>query len=181
VLATGDTGVLDEQVHFLEGRELNPEEEAYFDHPQRSTEVASLYEHCVRALKHGQRFGEHQLPLMGSGDWNDGMNLVGRDGKGESVWLAWFLYENLQQFANLARDRGDENFAGVCIEQASQLLTKIEANGWDGGWYRRAYFDDGTPLGSADSEECQIDSISQSWAVISGGGDPIRARRRWAQ
>ncbi len=177
VLATGDTGVLDEQVHFLEGRELNPEEEAYFDHPQRSTEVASLYEHCVRALKHGQRFGEHQLPLMGSGDWNDGMNLVGRDGKGESVWLAWFLYENLQQFANLARDRGDENFAGVCIEQASQLLTKIEANGWDGGWYRRAYFDDGTPLGSADSEECQIDSISQSWAVISGGGDPIRARQ----
>ena len=98
VLATGDTAVLDESVHFLEGRELNPEEEAYYDQPQRSTEAASLYEHCVRAIKHGLRFGEHHLPLMGCGDWNDGMNLVGRDGKGESVWLAWFLYENLQLF-----------------------------------------------------------------------------------
>ncbi len=172
VLATGDTGVLDESVHFLEGRELNPEEEAYYDQPQRSAEAASLYEHCVRAIKHGLRFGEHQLPLMGCGDWNDGMNLVGRDGKGESVWLAWFLYENLRLFAGLARGRGDEAFAEVCAGQASLLRNNIEANAWDGDWYRRAYFDDGTPLGSAQNDECQIDSISQSWAVISGGGAP---------
>jgi cyclic beta-1,2-glucan synthetase len=177
VLATGDTGVLDESVHFLEGRELNPEEEAYYDQPQRSTEVASLYEHCVRAIKHGLRFGEHQLPLMGCGDWNDGMNLVGRDGKGESVWLAWFLYDNLQLFADLARGRADDRFAELCSEQATLLRNNIEANAWDGDWYRRAYFDDGTPLGSSDNDECKIDSISQSWSVISGGGDPARARQ----
>ncbi len=180
VLATGDTGVLDESVHFLEGRELNPEEEAYYDQPQRSAEAASLYEHCVRAIKHGLRFGEHQLPLMGCGDWNDGMNLVGRDGKGESVWLAWFLYENLQLFAGLARDRDDAAFAEFCTGQAALLRSNIEAHAWDGGWYRRAWFDDGTPLGSSDNDECQIDSISQSWAVISGGGDPVRARQAMA-
>jgi len=180
VLATGDTGVLDELVHFLEGRELNPEEEAYYDQPQRSAEAASLYEHCVRAIKHGLRFGEHQLPLMGCGDWNDGMNLVGRDGKGESVWLAWFLYENLQLFAGLARGRNDEAFAKFCTGQAALLRNNIEANAWDGAWYRRAYFDDGTPLGSSGNDECQIDSISQSWAVISGGGDPLRAREAMA-
>ncbi|MCR4300753.1 MAG: hypothetical protein NUV51_04010 [Sulfuricaulis sp.] len=180
VLTTGDTGVLDESVHFLEGRELNPEEETYYDLPQRSAEAASLYEHCVRSIKHGLRFGEHQLPLMGCGDWNDGMNLVGRDGKGESIWLAWFLYENLQLFADLARNRGDEAFAEVCTGQASLLRNNIEANAWDGEWYRRAYFDDGTPLGSSDNDECQIDSISQSWAVISSGGDSMRARQAMA-
>lgn len=180
VLATGDTGVFDEPVHFLEGRELNSEEEAYYDQPQRSAEVATLYEHCVRSIKNGLRFGEHQLPLMGCGDWNDGMNLVGRNGKGESVWLAWFLYDNLRLFSGLARSRGDEAFAEVCTAQALLLRSNIEANAWDGGWYRRAYFDDGTPLGSSDNEECQIDSISQSWAVISGGADPIRAHQGMA-
>jgi len=180
VQATGDTGVLDEQVHFLEGRELNAEEEAYYDHPQRSTEAASLYEHCVRAIQYGLRFGEHQLPLIGCGDWNDGMNLIGRDGKGESVWLAWFLYQNLQQFAGLANSRNDKTFADVCTKQADQLRDNIEANAWDGAWYRRAYFDDGTPLGSSTNDECQIDSISQSWAVISGGGDDSRARQAMA-
>ncbi|MGD8619486.1 MAG: cyclic beta 1-2 glucan synthetase, partial [Gammaproteobacteria bacterium] len=180
VLATGDSGILDESVHFLEGRELNPEEEAYYDTPQRSAGAASLYAHCVLSIKHGLRFGEHQLPLMGCGDWNDGMNLVGRDGKGESVWLAWFLYENLRLFAGLARGRGDAAFADICTGQAAQLRNNIEANAWDGGWYRRAWFDDGTPLGSADNDECQIDSISQSWAVISGGGDPERARQAMA-
>jgi cyclic beta-1,2-glucan synthetase len=177
VLATGDTGVLDEPVHFLEGRELTPEEEAYYDQPLRSVEVASLYEHCVRSIKHGLRFGNHHLPLMGCGDWNDGMNLVGRDGRGESVWLAWFLYDNLRLFADLARGRSDEAFAEVCSEQAALLRSNIEANAWDGAWYRRAYFDDGTPLGSSSNDECQIDSISQSWAVISGGGDVIRAKQ----
>ena len=180
VLATGDMAVLDESVHFLEGRELNSGEEAYYDQPQQSHESATLYEHCVRAIKHGLRFGEHQLPLMGCGDWNDGMNLIGRDGKGESVWLAWFLYENLQQFAKLARGRDDEAFADLCTKQATQLLTNIESHGWDGDWYRRAYFDDGAPLGSAKNDECQIDSISQSWSVISGGGDPERSRQAMA-
>ncbi len=180
VLATGDTGVLDESVHFLEGRKLNPEEEAYYDQPQCSAEAASLYEHCVRSIRHGLRFGEHQLPLMGCGDWNDGMNLVGRDGKGESVWLAWFLYENLRLFAGLAHGRGDDAFAELCTGQAAVLRSNIEAQAWDGDWYRRAWFDDGTPLGSSDNDECRIDSISQSWAVISGGGDPVRARRAMA-
>ena len=175
VRATGDIGVLDESVPFLEGRPLNPEEEAYYDHPQRSTESASLYEHCVRAIKYGLRFGAHHLPLIGCGDWNDGMNLIGREGKGESVWLAWFLYDNLHSFSELARGRGDVDFADRCAEQAEELRGRIEANAWDGAWYRRAYFDDGTPLGSAQNDECQIDSISQSWAVISGGGDRARA------
>ncbi|HSM30335.1 MAG TPA: glucoamylase family protein, partial [Woeseiaceae bacterium] len=177
VCATGDTGVLDESIHFLEGRELHAEEEAYYDYPQRSNEAASLYEHCVRAIRHGLRFGVHNLPLMGCGDWNDGMNLVGHEGKGESVWLAWFLLDNLESFAVLARDRGDADFAELCTAQAARLRGNIEAHAWDGGWYRRAWFDDGTPLGSSGNEECQIDSISQSWAVISGGGDPGRARQ----
>jgi cellobiose phosphorylase len=177
VRMTGDTGVLDESLHFLEGRELYQEEEAYYDQPQRSSEAASLYEHCVRALKHGLRFGPHQLPLMGCGDWNDGMNLVGKEGQGESVWLAWFLLENLELFAGLARDRDDVDFAELCSAQATQLRSNIEAHAWDGGWYKRAWFDDGTPLGSSSNDECQIDSISQSWAVISKGGDPQRARQ----
>ena len=177
VLTTGDTGVLDESIHFLEGRELYQEEEAYYDQPQSSPEAASLYEHCVRALKHGLRFGAHQLPLMGCGDWNDGMNLVGKEGRGESVWLAWFLLENLELFAGLARDRDDADFAELCRAQAAQLRSSIEAQAWDGGWYKRAWFDDGTPLGSSSNDECQIDSISQSWAVISGAGDPVRAHQ----
>lgn len=180
VQTTGDTGVLDETIHFLEGRELYAEEEAYYDQPQRSPEAASLYEHCVRAVKHGLRFGAHQLPLMGCGDWNDGMNLVGKDGRGESVWLAWFLLENLELFASLARDRNDAEFAELCSAQAARLRSNIEAQAWDGNWYRRAWFDDGTPLGSASNDECQIDSISQSWAVISKGGDPQRAQQAMA-
>jgi cyclic beta-1,2-glucan synthetase len=180
VMATGDTGVLDEFIPFLEGRELHADEEAYYDQPQTSSEAASLYEHCVRALRHGLRFGVHHLPLMGCGDWNDGMNLVGNEGKGESVWLAWFLFANLESFADLARGRGDLDFAALCTAQAAGLRTSVEAEAWDGAWYRRAWFDDGTPLGSSANDECQIDSISQSWAVISGGGDPTRARQAMA-
>ncbi|WP_226828931.1 GH36-type glycosyl hydrolase domain-containing protein [Acidithiobacillus ferridurans] len=180
VMATGDTGILDEPIHFLEGRELNSEEESYYDQPQRSAESASLYDHCVRALKNGLRLGVHGLPLMGSGDWNDGMNLVGHEGRGESVWLAWFLIQNLQQFAGLARIRGDSTIVDLCVQQAVVLQENIEKNAWDGAWYRRAYFDDGTPLGSATNDECQIDSISQSWSILSSAGDPLRARQAMA-
>jgi cyclic beta-1,2-glucan synthetase len=180
VRATGDTGVLDEPVHFLEGRELNPEEESYYDQPQRSAEVASLYEHCARAIRHGLRFGPHQLPLMGCGDWNDGMNLVGSHGRGESVWLAWFLYDNLKRFAELARSRGDTAFSTLCAAQATSLHDNIETHAWDGEWYLRAWFDDGTPLGSKANAECRIDSLSQSWAVISGGGDAERTAKAMA-
>jgi cyclic beta-1,2-glucan synthetase len=176
VASSGDTGVLDEPVHFLEGRPVNPEDDSYYDLPGRSAEAGSLYEHCVRAVAHGLRFGEHGLPLIGSGDWNDGMNLVGMGGKGESVWLGFFLCEVLRQFTGLARARGDAAFAARCEEEGNRLRRSIEQHGWDGAWYRRAYFDDGTPLGSASSAECRIDSISQSWAVLSGAGDAQRAR-----
>ena len=177
VIATGDMAILDEQIYFLEGRALSPVEEAYYDLPQRSNEFASLYDHCARAIKNGLRFGAHQLPLMGSGDWNDGMNLVGKDGKGESVWLAWFLLDNLNSFSKIANMKGDIGFAEICTTQAALLKGNIETNGWDGEWYRRAYFDDGTPLGSKQNDECQIDSISQSWAVISKSGDSKRANQ----
>ncbi|MFO7643859.1 MAG: glucoamylase family protein [Desulfosarcina sp.] len=176
VLATGDTAVLDEPVPFLEGRPLKAGEESYYDLPGRSEERVSLYEHCVRAILNGLKFGQHGLPLIGSGDWNDGMNLVGEHGQGESVWLGFFLYDVLMRFTQVARMRGDLAFAERCQGAAAQLRRKIEQNGWDGGWYRRAYFDDGSPLGSAGNPECQIDSIAQSWSVLSGAGDAARAR-----
>ena len=147
--ATGDTGVLDETVRFLEGRPVNADEDSYYDLPVRSDETASLYDHCTRAIQHGLQFGVHGLPLMGSGDWNDGMNLVGIHGKGESVWLGFFLFDVLREFTVLADARGDKEFAERCRQEAEHLSANIERNAWDGGWYRRAYFDDGTPLGSA--------------------------------
>ena len=177
VRATGDTGVLDELIQFIEGRPLKPDEDSYYDLPGPSQKTATLYDHCVQAVLRGLRFGEHGLPLMGSGDWNDGMNLVGEHGKGESVWLGFFLFEVLTQFGEMARRRGDVNFAGRCQREAASVQRSIEANGWDGEWYRRAYFDDGSPLGSAINPECQIDSISQSWSVLSGAGGPERARQ----
>ena len=177
VLATGDKSILDESSRFLEGRPVPAEDDSYYDLPVRSDQNADVYQHCVRSILHGLRFGEHGLPLIGSGDWNDGMNLVGMRGKGESVWLAFFLCYVLRQFAPIARLRGDESFATRCEHEAAQLALRIEQNAWDGQWYRRAYFDDGTPLGSASNVECQIDSISQSWAVLSGVGDPGRSRR----
>ena len=177
VFATGDTGVLDETAPFLEGRAVNPGDESYYDLPGRSGESASLYQHCVRAVRNGFRFGAHGLPLMGSGDWNDGMNLVGIEGKGESTWLAFFLCEVLRQFSRLARLHDDAQFAAECDAVRERLRGDIERHAWDGGWYRRAYFDDGTPLGSATNPECRIDSIAQSWSVISGAGDPERSRQ----
>jgi cyclic beta-1,2-glucan synthetase len=177
VALRGDTGVLDERSPFLEGRAVMPEEDSYYDLPGRSEESATLYEHCVRAIENGLRFGEHGLPLMGSGDWNDGMNLVGDAGRGESVWLGFFLYDTLRRFADIARLKGDEAFAARCLSQAEVLLPNIETHGWDGAWYRRAYFDDGEPLGSAENEECQIDSLPQSWSVLSGAGNVSRSRQ----
>ena len=177
VLASGDAAVLDEPVAFLEGRPVNPEDDSYYDLPARSAESASLYQHCVRAILRGLSFGEHGLPLIGSGDWNDGMNMVGAGGKGESVWLGFFLYQVLLQFAELARGRGDASFAERCRTEAETLRRNLEQHGWDGEWYRRAYFDDGTPLGSAANAECQIDSIAQSWSVLSGAGDAARSRK----
>jgi cellobiose phosphorylase len=176
VACVADTGVLDERVPFLEGRPVKPQEEAYYDLPNRSEEVATLYQHCVRAIEHGLTFGAHGLPLIGCGDWNDGMNRVGREGRGESVWLAFFLYDVLTQFAGLARAHNDSPVADRCLAQAQQLQQNIEQHAWDGQWYRRAYFDNGAPLGSRTNLECQIDSLPQSWAVLSGAGDPQRAR-----
>ncbi|MCC9000327.1 MAG: cyclic beta 1-2 glucan synthetase, partial [Candidatus Contendobacter sp.] len=176
VFSSGDSGVLDEPVQFLEGRPLNAEDDSYYDLPVRSEESANLYQHCVRAILHGLQFGKHGLPLIGSGDWNDGMDRVGMQGQGESIWLGFFLYEVLMRFAEIARLRDDLPIVERCQQEAAQLRQNIEQQGWDGGWYRRAYFDDGTPLGSASNSECQIDSIAQSWSVLSGAGDGERIR-----
>jgi cellobiose phosphorylase len=176
VKATGDRGVLDESAAFLEDRPVNPGDDSYYDLPRRSAQAASLYEHCVRAIEHGLRFGAHGLPLMGSGDWNDGMNRVGIEGAGESVWLGFFLCAVLESFAEVARLQGDREFAARCDTERDTLRRNLEQHGWDGAWYRRAYFDDGTPLGSAANDECRIDSVSQSWAVLSGAGEPQRVR-----
>ena len=176
VLTSGDTGVLDETVRFIEGRPVNPGEDSYYDLPRASRETASLYDHCVLAILRGLSFGERGLPLIGSGDWNDGMNLVGLHGRGESVWLGFFLYEVLVRFSEIARLHGDPPFAERCREEADRLRENIEADGWDGEWYRRAYFDDGSPLGSASNPECRIDSIAQSWSVLSGAGSAEHSR-----
>ncbi len=185
VEVTGDTGVLDEQIPYLTGRALGDHEESYYDLPGRSEQTGTLYEHCTRAILNGFQWGAHGLPLMGSGDWNDGMNRVGHLGQGESVWLGIFLHEVLARFATLARQSGDEKFARQCRETAEALAIRIDANGWDGEWYRRAYFDHGEPLGSAQNEECRIDSLPQSWATIAGVGAPERREAAldavWAQ
>jgi cyclic beta-1,2-glucan synthetase len=181
VSTTGDMSVLGETAPYLEARPLKPEEESYYDMPGASHEVGDLYQHCVRAIKHGLRFGAHGLPLIGTCDWNDGMDRVGNHGKGESVWLGWFLIEVLQRFAEVADNYNDTHFAGTCREEAEKLGGNIEQNAWDGEWYRRAYFDDGTPLGSRENDECQIDSISQSWGVLSGAAPAERAAQAMAQ
>ena len=176
VATTGDTYVLSEPVPFLEGRAVNAGEDSYYDQPRRSDKSGTLYEHGVRAISKALERGPHGLPLMGTGDWNDGMNLVGEGGQGESVWLAFFLFDVLTRFSEVARAYGDAAFAERCLTEAGQLQVAIEEHGWDGQWYRRAYFDDGTPLGSHSNTECRIDSISQSWSVLSGAADPERSR-----
>lgn len=178
--ATNDKEVLDEYVSYIEGRPLRPDEESYYDLPVFLNEWETVYNHCKRAIEFGLKFGEHGLPLIGSGDWNDGMDKVGEHGKGESVWLGFFLYDVLMKFAVIAKDYGDQEFHIKCISQAEKLKENINHNAWDGEWYRRAYFDDGTPLGSSQNEECRIDSISQSWSVISGAGEPERIEQAMA-
>jgi len=172
---TGDDKILDEMISYLEGRHLNHEEESYYDLPIQSMQRASLYDHCVKAIQYGFRYGEHGLPLIGSGDWNDGMDQVGKHGKGESVWLGFFIYDIYMNFIEVAERHQDLGFAEQCKDEAEKLKVNIEKNAWDGEWYRRAYFDDGTPLGSHLNDECQIDSLSQSWSVISGVADKTRA------
>ena len=174
ISVTGDVDVLNETILFIEGRPLHPEESSYYDVPAISTESASLYQHCVRAIEYATKVGEHGLPFIGSGDWNDGMDKVGERGKGESVWMGFFLYEVLMRFLETSMQIEDTVFAERCHIQAAQLQQKIEEHGWDGAWYRRAWFDDGTPLGSAENQECQIDSVTQSWSVLSGAGNPDR-------
>jgi len=176
VVTTGDTDLLNEVVPFIASPVLTEKQEEDFNLPAVSDETGTVYEHCIRALRHGYRLGSHGLPLMGTGDWNDGMNKVGAHGKGESVWNGWFFVTVLNAFADLAEQRSETGDANWCRVGAEQLRVALEANAWDGEWYRRAYFDDGTPLGSAQNDECQIDAIPQAWAVISGAANPIRAQ-----
>ena len=167
---TGDTGVLDERVPFLTAAPLRPEEDAYYDLPQVSDDVGTLYEHCVRAIDHGLRFGAHGLPLMGCGDWNDGMNLVGAARQRRKRLAGLLPLRRADAVRRLARRRGDAAIADKYTIEAGRLRGNIEEHGWDGDWYRRAYFDDGTPLGSAANPECQIDS------VVAKLVDPFRCR-----
>jgi cyclic beta-1,2-glucan synthetase len=176
VEVTGDSGILDEQVHFIEGPTLQPAEQEALFVPSISPQAAPLWEHCRRALERASNVGAHGIPIIGSGDWNDGMNRVGVEGKGESVWLAWFLGTVLKMFAPIMEQR-DPGVAATWRDRAASLAKAAEQSCWDGEWYLRAFFDNGVSLGSKTSPEAQIDSLPQSWAVISEAADPKRARQ----
>ena len=177
---TGDRAVLDEMVPFLEGPVLKAGESDAFFEPTITANKASLFEHCALALDRSLETGAHGLPLIGTGDWNDGMNAVGEGGKGESVWLGWFLYSALTAFADLAQQRDQSPRATAWREHAELLKQSLDREAWDGDWYRRAFFDDGSPLGSVANTECRVDSIAQSWAVISRAANPTRSVRAMA-
>ncbi len=177
VAATGDNAILHERLPFLKGEPLKPEEEERYGSYQPTTETFTLYEHCRRALNKGFTSGLHGLPLMGTGDWNDGMNRVGVEGRGESVWVGWFLYATMSQFIPLCREMNENDFASLLESRSNDLRQAIEQYGWDGEWYLRAFYDDGTPLGSVRNEECRIDSIAQSWGVLSGAANLERAQQ----
>jgi cyclic beta-1,2-glucan synthetase len=177
ITVTGDIGILDESVGFLSGPPLEHGHMEMMFIPGVSEERSSLYDHCIRALQHGLLRGPHGLPLMGGSDWNDGMNLVGKDGLGESCWLAWFIIDVMNGFMPFIEARGDGDRVSKYRKFTSELSEAMERHGWDGGWYRRAFFDDGTPLGSSENDECRIDSLAQSWGIISGAADPKRVRQ----
>ncbi|MBE7532773.1 MAG: hypothetical protein HS099_23965 [Ardenticatenaceae bacterium] len=181
---TGDETILQEKVPFLMGVPLAKEEEERYGWYEPTAEWYTLLEHCRRALRKGSTAGQHGLPRIGGGDWNDGMNRVGIEGRGESVWLGWFLYSTLTEFTALCErvgegetDRRELVETAVYYQQAVSLRQALETHEWDGAWYRRAYDDDGVPLGSSQNRECQIDALAQSWAVLSGAADPQRARQ----
>lgn len=174
---SGDFDILTEIVPYLEGRILDTTEDSYYEKPSVSETRETLNEHCMRAIRRGCRYGKHGLPLMGSGDWNDGMNMVGHKGIGESVWLGFFLFKVLTDYRKTAQKHGNHDFSHFCEEQAASLQKNLEANAWDGQWYLRAWFDDGTPLGSSTNTECIIDSISQSWSVLSEAANMEHTRR----
>ena len=180
VTATGDASVLDEVVPFIEARPLDAGEDEAYLVPETSDEHATVYEHCARAIDRSLEVGCHGIPLMGSGDWNDGMNRVGNEGEGESVWVGWFLHLVIEQFVPFCEAQGDAARAARYRDHAGRVRAAVEQEAWDGEWYVRAFFDDGTPLGSSRNEECRIDSIAQSWSVISGAGDPHRRIRAMA-
>jgi cyclic beta-1,2-glucan glucanotransferase len=180
VEATGDATLLDEVAPFLEGPALaTGQSDAYFE-PVVSTERCTVFEHCARALDRSLAVGGHGLPLIGTGDWNDGLNRVGPDGRGESVWLGWFLHTTLWEFARWADTRGEHGRAATWRAHVRALKAALEREAWDGDWYRRAFFDDGTPLGSVLNAECRIDSLAQSWGVLSGAAEPARAAHAMA-
>ncbi|WP_420455106.1 GH36-type glycosyl hydrolase domain-containing protein [Rubrivirga sp.] len=172
---TGDETMLDEEAPFLTARALAPGEDEVFMVPQPSGETGSVYEHAARAIDISLTKGRHGIPLMGSGDWNDGMNRVGNEGEGESVWLGFFLAHILQRFIPIAEGRGDRQRAERYRAYRADLVRALNADGWDGRWYRRAFYDDGTPLGSAQNDECRIDAIAQGWSILSGVAPPDRA------
>jgi cyclic beta-1,2-glucan synthetase len=178
---TGDQTLLDEDIPFIEGAKLVAGEHDAFFEPSISDEHASFFEHCARGLDDSLALGDHGLPLIGTGDWNDGMNRVGEHGRGESVWLGWFLHATLTAFAPVANARGEQQRSARWLAHAAALRDSLERNAWDGAWYRRGYFDDGTPLGAAQSDECRIDSIAQSWSVISGVAASARATQAMAE
>jgi cyclic beta-1,2-glucan synthetase len=179
IRVTGDGSILDEMIPFLEAPLLAESEDDSYLHPHVSDEKATLYEHCLRAIDRSLATGAHGLPLMGAGDWNDGMNRVGAGGKGESVWLGWFLYATLEGFAQFCDAREDQERGDQYRAHVTKLKTALE-NAWDGDWYTRAYFDDGAPLGSSQNDECRIDSIAQSWGVLSGAADKQRVAHAMA-
>ncbi|WP_413584252.1 GH36-type glycosyl hydrolase domain-containing protein [Bdellovibrio sp. HCB274] len=172
IQVTGDRGILDQEVPFIEAPLLTPEQEDSYTQPKISDEKATLHNHCLRTFEHSMKVGVHGLPLIGSGDWNDGMNRIGEKGKGESVWMGWFLHKVMHDYLPYCDSETKQRYE----KHMAQLRDAIETKAWDGEWYRRAYFDDGTPLGTSEGQECRIDSLSQTWSILSGVGQPERQR-----
>ena len=177
---TGDSEILNIEVPYLEMQELEPHEESIYAVPNVSEERGNVLDHCIRAINRSLRFGEHGLPLIGSGDWNDGLSSVGDEGKGESIWLGWFLITVINKFIKVLEKTDRRGDVGRYSKIVEDLKRNIDISGWDGEWYKRAYYDDGTPLGSQVNNECTIDSISQSWGVISGAASPEKIEKAMA-